>query len=176
MGIAAEAPRKRRTLFLVGGGLVVVAGLVVLVWFQPQRIFMNDTVSEGLPGSSDSGSVDSAAGGGGGADLTTTAQGDFAGLAHDVQGEAMVLETKDGELFLRFEDFEVENGPDLRVYLSAAGEGGDYGADFVDLGGLKGNIGDQNYSIPESTDVTKYRSAVIWCRRFSVAFAVADLK
>jgi hypothetical protein len=79
---------------------------------------------------------------------------------------------------VRFEDFEVENGPDLRVYLSRADADApqrELAGDFVDLGDLKGNIGDQNYLVPGSVDLTRYRSAVVWCRRFSVGFAVAPL-
>ena len=71
----------------------------------------------------------------------------------------------------------MENGPDLRVYLSEArAEAEDDLADqFLDLGALKGNIGDQNYALPEGTDVSDYKSAVVWCRRFSVGFAVAPV-
>jgi len=46
---------------------------------------------------------------------------------------------------------------------------------FVDLGGLKGNLGSSNYLIPAGTDLSGFRSAVIWCRRFSVGFGVAPL-
>jgi hypothetical protein len=46
---------------------------------------------------------------------------------------------------------------------------------FVDLGPLKGNLGSSNYEIPREVDLSEYRSAVVWCRRFSVGFAVAPL-
>jgi len=49
-------------------------------------------------------------------------------------------------------------------------------SDFVLISALKGNIGDQNYEIPGYLDLSKYNSAVIWCRRFGVNFAVAPLK
>ena len=48
-------------------------------------------------------------------------------------------------------------------------------AGYVDLGSLKGNIGDQNYDIPSDIDLGKYRAATIWCNRFSVNFATAPL-
>ncbi|MDH3497546.1 MAG: DM13 domain-containing protein, partial [Gemmatimonadota bacterium] len=48
-------------------------------------------------------------------------------------------------------------------------------AGFVGLGGLKGNVGDQNYDIPAGTDLTRYRTVTIWCRRFSVNFGSAPL-
>jgi hypothetical protein len=80
---------------------------------------------------------------------------------------------------VRLEDFRTENGPDLLVYLSSASadaEGTEYTEDFVDLGALKGNIGNQNYLVPDGTKLSKYQSVVIWCRRFKVAFGSAPLQ
>ncbi len=45
----------------------------------------------------------------------------------------------------------------------------------MELGRLKGNLGNQNYEIPAGTDLSKYRNAVVWCARFSVGFGVATL-
>ena len=50
------------------------------------------------------------------------------------------------------------------------------GSDFVDLGALKGNSGNQRYEIPAGTDTSKYKQALIWCRAFSVGFTAAELK
>ena len=46
---------------------------------------------------------------------------------------------------------------------------------FVELGELKGNIGDQNYDLPASVDLARYRAVTVWCKRFSVNFATAPL-
>jgi hypothetical protein len=54
--------------------------------------------------------------------------------------------------FLRFEGFETDNGPDLNVYLATGPPDGSPG-DFKDLGDLRGNIGDQNYEIPDDVDL-----------------------
>jgi hypothetical protein len=108
------------------------------------------------------------------------ASGGFRSLEHHSTGVARLLRVADGSLFLRFEDLDTSNGPDLVVYLSAREANGDlHGWDqgeFVDLGSLKGNVGDQNYLLPAGTDPARYRSAVIWCRRFKVGFAVAPLE
>jgi len=82
-------------------------------------------------------------------------------------------------VYLRFEDLDTSNGPDVVVYLSPRHasddwHGWDQGA-YLDLGSLKGNIGDQNYLLPADADVSSSASAVIWCRRFKVGFAVAPL-
>ena len=104
--------------------------------------------------------------------------GSFIGLEHPAVGQAMIL--SDGQQrFLRFEDFETDNGPDLFVYLVAdAGAEGDRGLfddDFVNLGPLAGNIGDQNYEVDIDLDLDRYNTVVIWCDRFNAAFGAADL-
>jgi hypothetical protein len=69
------------------------------------------------------------------------------------------------------EDFSSTNGPDLYVYLSTD----DSASEFVNLGQLKANKGNQNYEIPEGTDIEKYDKVLIWCKAFSVLFGSAEL-
>jgi len=91
---------------------------------------------------------------------------------HDAQGNALVLPLEDGQKVLRLEDFRATNGPDLYVYLAT-----DSGAsDYVSLGRLKANIGNQNYDIPAGTDLSKYDNVLIWCKQFSVLFGSAELQ
>jgi hypothetical protein len=97
---------------------------------------------------------------------------------YTVTGSATTYELEDGRRILRLEDFESTNGPDLFVYLTEAGSADDdaaLDAAFVDLGTLTGNIGDQNHVIPADVDLDRYDSVVIWCRRFTTSFGVADL-
>jgi hypothetical protein len=101
--------------------------------------------------------------------------GSFIGVGdgiHDAMGIARVIPIGGGENVLRLEDLVVTNGPDLYVYLSTDKSA----SDFVNLGRLKANIGNQNYPIPTGTDMTKYDTVLIWCRAFSVLFGSADLK
>jgi hypothetical protein len=177
---------------------VVALGLAVAVagflWFRPDRLFTDDAVDEALPGLA---AAPAEAEGEAGGDMApaeaepaqagpaqagpaTVAQGRFISLEHETTGRALVLETEDGQRFLRFEGFETSNGPDLLVYLSAKEPAGTddwhgYDQDFVDLGTLKGNVGDQNYRIPSGVDLERYSTAVVWCRRFEVGFAAAVL-
>jgi hypothetical protein len=108
---------------------------------------------------------------------TLAAEGTFESLAHSASGSARVIERPGGKRYLTLTDFEVDNGPDLRVYLVAgdAREESDVD-DFEDLGGLKGNKGNQQYEIPRGLDIRRYRTAMVWCRAFSVAFARAPLR
>jgi hypothetical protein len=90
------------------------------------------------------------------------------------KGTATLVHRASGGRVLTLTSFEVNNGPDLRVYL-VPGDGKDTG-NRIDLGGLKGNVGNQQYDVPRGADTTKYRTVVIWCRSFSVAFARAPLR
>jgi hypothetical protein len=105
--------------------------------------------------------------------------GRFHSNAHETKGVATIYRLDDGRRALRLTEFSTSNGPDVRVYLVAASdvqkEDAAKRAGFVDLGPLKGNIGDQNYDVPAGLDLTKYRAVSIWCRRFSVNFGAAPL-
>lgn len=110
--------------------------------------------------------------------VETLAAGSFIDRSHPASGQALVL-TDGTQRVLRLEDFATDNGPDLNVYLVAAPPDtaeGELAADHVDLGDLKGNIGDQNYEIPDGVDLSRYRTVVIWCVRFGVAFGAAGLE
>jgi hypothetical protein len=89
-------------------------------------------------------------------------------------GTATVVRKASGGRVLTLTDFAVNNGPDLRVYL-VPGDGKDAGQ-HIDLGGLKGNKGNQQYDVPGSADTGRYKTVVIWCRAFNVAFARATLR
>lgn len=106
-------------------------------------------------------------------EVTAEAVGTFVDQAHPTDGTATVLGNGTDQRFLRFEDFATDNGPDLNVYLvnSSTGDVSDY----IDLGDLTGNIGDQNYEVPEGVDLDTYDTVVIWCVRFAVSFGEATL-
>jgi len=100
--------------------------------------------------------------------------GQFVGAGdgiHDAKGDAFVLSLDDGSRYLRFENFKSTNGPDLFVYLATD----DKASDFVDLGRLKANNGNQNYEILEGVDLSKYNKVLIWCKAFSILFGSAEL-
>lgn len=90
---------------------------------------------------------------------------------HKAEGVAKVIDLTDGRTFLRLENLKTTNGPDLYVYLST----GKDASEIVDLGKLKGNIGNQNYEIPAETDLSKFNTVLIWCKAFSTLFGSAQL-
>jgi hypothetical protein len=105
---------------------------------------------------------------------TKPLMGNFVGSGdgfHKAEGVAKVITAIDGKTFLRLENLKATNGPDLYVYLST----GKDVSDIVNLGRLKGNIGNQNYEIPTGTDLSKYDTVLIWCKAFSTLFGSAKL-
>jgi len=100
--------------------------------------------------------------------------GTFIGVGdgiHDAQGNAYTIPLEDGSNVLRLENFKSTNGPDLYVYLSTD----DNASEFINLGELKANKGNQNYEIPDDTDFSKYNKVLIWCKAFGVLFGSAEL-
>lgn len=105
---------------------------------------------------------------------TTGLIGNFIGVGdgiHKAEGLAKILTLSNGSQILRLEDFRSTNGPDVHLYLSTDKQA----SDFIDLGRLKANIGNQNYQIPLDTDFNKYKYVLIWCQPFSVLFGSAQL-
>jgi len=182
-----EMVRRHPGRSAVAGVLAVGLFVFGMLWFTPWRLFTDTTVNEALPGAAPTAMVDETADPASDmamepmtvAGPVTLADGEFVSLEHESMGRALVVETPNGRRFLRFEDFETSNGPDLLVYLSTKDANPDdwhgYDGDFVDLGPLRGNVGDQNYRLPDDVDLEKYSTAVVWCRRFEVGFAAADL-
>jgi Electron transfer DM13 len=104
-------------------------------------------------------------------------RGRFESVRHPATGVATAIGLARGGRVLTLTGFEVDNGPDLRLYLVAGdARGEDEVRDFVDLGELKGNRGDQQYRLPAGLDLSRYSTAVVWCRAFSVLFARAPLR
>lgn len=105
------------------------------------------------------------------------ARGRFEPVAHSATGTATTIRTAADANVLTLTNFEVDNGPDLRVYL-VAGPARDESEvdDFEDLGALKGNKGNQQYDVPRGLDLDRYSTVVVWCRAFSVNFARAPLR
>ena len=100
--------------------------------------------------------------------------GNFIGVGdgiHDAQGDAYTIPLEDGSNVLRLENFQSTNGPDLYVYLSTD----DNASEFINLGELKANRGNQNYEIPDDANLDKYNKVLIWCKAFGVLFGSAEL-
>lgn len=111
--------------------------------------------------------------------MMVLARGDFYPVAHEGEGQATIYQLESGERVLRFDPFEVLNGPDLHVWLVPVDPVPDtVGIEiegYVDLGQLKGNIGSQNYNLPADFELEQGWSVVVWCVPFRVPFSAAPL-
>ena len=148
--------------------VAAVAALVAWYAFRPERLVVNRRVDEALPTAQ------------GGLSAQPLESGRFSGILHPTEGTATIYQLGDGTRVLRLTSFSTSNGPDVHVYMVAADDAKDVAtverAGFVDLGVIKGNIGDQNYTLGSGLDLAKYRAVSIWCKRFSVNFGAAALR
>lgn len=159
---------NKKRLWLLAGACLVLAGL--WYWFRPERLVTNRRVSEAAPS----------------ATLKQNDQplftGRFQGELHKTSGRASVFPGDGGSRSLRLSDFKTSDGPALHVILvSHANVSAD--KDFaldpktsIDLGDLKGNEGDQNYTIPTGADLNHYDVVSIYCERFHANFGIARLE
>lgn len=150
----------------------VISGLIGFAagnafWYLASPLWIDRIVNEALP------EADTA---------SKVSQGEFkdADSVHKGSGKAQILRSAGGSHIVRFTNFKSTNGPDLKVYLVKATEikkSDDVtNSEWISLGPLKGNIGDQNYTLPEDIDPAKFGAVVIWCEQFGVLFSSASLK
>jgi hypothetical protein len=151
--------------------LAVLGIALFAAWyaFRPERLFMNRRIDEALPAAA----ADSS-------NSQIIESGTFSGVMHPTTGTATIYRLGDGSRILRFTNFKTSNGPDVHVYLVAVEDAKDTEtvkrAAVIDLGTMKGNIGDQNYALRADLDLSKYRTVSIWCKRFAINFGAAPLR
>lgn len=185
------------TVLLAVALSVLIAGAAL---FQPWRLFTSSSVDEPLPLSSSAAGPSHAAGfpappgtaspapAGPPSAVTpepadtaprVLAAGEFQSQEHTTSGTASLVALPDGSRVVRLENLAGSDGPDVRVWLSGLGAGGDWfkyrSGPHLDLGPLRATHGNQNYIVPPGADLTGLGTVVLWCDRFSVAFGSAAL-
>jgi hypothetical protein len=147
--------------------IAAVAALLAWYAFRPERLVVNRRVDEAMPAAQASSSPQ------------RLVSGQFYSILHPTAGTATIHRMGDGSRVLRFTGFSTSNGPDVHVYMVASDDAKDVTtvqqAGFIDLGVIKGNIGDQNFTLGPDVDLSKYRAVSVWCKRFSVNFGAARL-
>ena len=152
-------------------GIVIITVVVLAAaWYLVSPLFINKIVDEESPiqNNENGNSIEEQ----GEPDNLIAYSGSFvdADDFHKVSGTMRIVSDQDMR-YLRLEDFKSTNGPDLKVYLSDDLQASNY----ISLGDLKGNIGNQNYEIPENINLEDYKYTLIWCEQFSVLFGSAEL-
>lgn len=150
---------------VIGGAAVGLLVVAFVAWYVASPLFFDKIVNEEIPSVTNTNQTSP--------QVRVLYEGRFsdADSFHKTSGTVRVLEI-DGKRYARFEDFATTNGPDLKVYVSSDSEATDY----ISLGDLKGNLGDQNYEIAQDIDFERYNRVLIWCEQFSVLFGRAHLE
>lgn len=177
-----------RNRLLTGAGVVVA--VVGFLLFRPDTLLTDVRVDESLEEAfvaetteaTVAQSATSAASSPTASEAVPTAEpsrlltGQFVGVNHSAAGTVNIYE-QDGKYVLRFEDdTDIQNGPDLYVWvLSSNSYEGGVPTNYLDLSTLVGNVGGQNYDLPDGFDPEVHRTILIWCLRFAVPFATAPL-
>ncbi|MGH8924677.1 MAG: DM13 domain-containing protein [Acidimicrobiia bacterium] len=174
----------RNPLVVAGGIALLVVGFLL---FRPDTLFTDVRVAESLEDAftTSTPATTSVGGESTAATITTSppaaaivdiVSGAFVGIDHRASGTATVY-SQDGRYVLRFEDdTDIQNGPDLYVWVLASDSyQGGIPDEYLDLGTLTGNVGGQNYQLPDGFDPEVHRTVLIWCLRFAVPFAAAPL-
>lgn len=153
----------KKTLAIFIAGALVGAPAGAFMWYAFSPLLFDEVVVETLT------------------EAQVVATGTFrdADRAHQGQGTATLVALPGGGHEIQLSEFQVTNGPDLEVWLSAHPDpvsSSDVAENqWVGLGQLKGNIGDQAYAIPAEVNVSDFQSVVIWCEQFGVLFSPAAL-
>ncbi|AQS66692.1 DM13 domain-containing protein [Streptomyces pactum] len=172
--------------WVIGVLVLALAGAGLgLYWFQPWKLWQDETVDEALPGvvaTSPPPAAGPAPSPTRDAGPRTLAGGELISHEHATSGTAELVRLADGSHVVRLENLDTSNGPDLHVWLTdapvkegKAGWGVFDDGEYVSLGELKGNKGSQNYTVPADIDPSRYTSVSIWCDRFDVSFGAAEL-
>lgn len=172
---------KKRIKWLLSLALAGTAIIFVLVYFEPQSALINNKTDQAQKGTIVSRATTPTSAVENSENIEPTSEpadiaiSTWVSRAHTTSGEVFLTQDENGKTFVRFENLDTTNGPDLKVYLAKAlGENGSP-IDYVDLGNLIANKGNANYEIPKSVDIGDYSHVVIWCKRFSVSFADAAI-
>ncbi|MGI8516796.1 MAG: DM13 domain-containing protein [Acidimicrobiia bacterium] len=173
-----------RNPFVIGGGIALA--VIGFLLFRPDTLVTDVRVSAPLeeafaasPSETTGATVETSAtttNSSAEAEVVEVSRGTFVGIDHRASGTATIYSQND-RYVLRFEDdTDIQNGPDLYVWvLPSDSYEGSIPAEYLDLGTLTGNVGSQNYQLPEGFDPELHRTVLIWCLRFAVPFAAAPL-
>ena len=176
---------RRSLLIGIIAGVALVGLAVGALIFKPWLLFIHVSVDEALPvvqpspatsGEPSATATPEAAG------PVQLSVGQLISHEHETSGTVRIIENPDGTRVLTLENLSTSNGPDVHVWLAAApvvpGTDGWFLADdaaWVDLGLIKGNLGNQVYEIPADVDLAAYPSVYLWCAQFAVSFGAAAL-
>ncbi|MEY2849802.1 MAG: hypothetical protein RI885_2469 [Actinomycetota bacterium] len=186
--------RTKKSALVLGAAAVTVGAVVVaLLVFQPWRLFVDVVADESIPSastpevaasSSPSASTSPSVSPSADAPASSVDErtGSFISHEHATSGGVRIVALPDGSRVLAIDGLTTTDGPDVHVWLSSTDvvEGRDGWStagtgEHLDLGILRGNIGDLVYEIPSDVDLSRFASVSLWCEQFGVSFGAAQL-
>jgi hypothetical protein len=182
----------RRIVWSAVAAVVVLGVAFGAYWFQPWKLWTDDRVDDTLPAAAtapvpsaplsepEPASVGEPASAPSRPRAVLVARGSFVSHEHSTHGTASIVRQPDGHRVLALANLRTSEGPVVKVWLTdrKVTKKGWHSFDdgrYVDLGDLKGNLGNQLYRIPDDADLSGLRSVTIWCDRFDVSFGAAEL-
>ena len=147
-----RSPRQRFPVAAVALVTVVLAG-----GFTALTTLRDETVNEAISAG------------------TTELEGAFETRSHSTEGTARVIMGEDGKRVLALVDFKTDPGPDLFVYVFPERNAAEDIDGGTRIASLKGNVGNQQYTLPDDLELSDTPTVLIWCRVFSVPFGAANL-
>src|SRR5688500_17446192 len=148
---------------LAVAGVVLIAA-AALVWYLASPLVIRTRLDESASGAAVAGQA--------------LLRGTFSDrdAIHRGSGTATLVRTPDGKTHLRLDGFRVTNGPDLSVYLAPSAAPNSHeevtGGGALQVGRLRAAEGTFGYELPATIDVSKFRSAIIYCFQFRTVFSV----
>lgn len=112
-------------------------------------------------------------------DATRRAAGEFYGIDQKGSGTATLYRLPGGDTVLRLDPFVVTKNSDLFVWVSeddaprTSAEA--LHSVHVQVDRLTATAGAQNYVLPDTVDIDRVRSVVVWCEPVQTAYAAAAL-
>lgn len=157
--------------------ILILILVAAFLWWTVSPLFIQKEVNDELPGDLLESLAKSAIG-----DMANTTENDPSTTSllgpfpikdtdlHPASGEVVVINSP-GKSIIRYKDYQGTNGPDLFVYLAKDLEA----KEFVNLGRVRGNLGNLNYTVPDGIDISEYQYVLTWCKAFGVLFDYAEL-
>jgi hypothetical protein len=107
---------------------------------------------------------------------TVAANGSFTSFAHSLGGNAALYTDAQGMKTLRFENFNMTEGPDVYVMVSKANNYSE--ANTIPVAMLKGSFTGTslNVKLDNSIDLATHKFVLVYCVQFSSLFGYSELK
>lgn len=182
---------SRKKISIIAAVLVVVLAVALFV-FKPWLLFIDKKVEDQLPAAlSSQTSTQSTPSTGDAMERTDKMmaenaaqhrQGTFISHEHQTSGKVDLIVDADGKKKLVLSNLSTSNGPDVHVWLSKGpvveGQAGWFVAkdhEHFDVAPIKGNQGNQVYTLPDNINFSDWKSVTLWCEAFNVSFGAAEL-